>query len=203
MKITSIIARYLLGLIFMVFGLNGFLNFIHQPPPANPLAMQFFVAVSASHFAAFFFALQVLGGLLLLSGYFVPLALTLVAAELYNILAFHLTMAPATMAPALVASVLWVLVFLQYRESFKGILNWRRGLRLHPPEVFCDRLKIASSRRTAFRAGAHEPLRVVRHCALASHDTEWATSKFWPALTESPSPSALPADAWQLPRPCR
>jgi putative oxidoreductase len=123
MKITSIVARYLLGLMFTVFGLNGFLNFIHQPPPANPLAMQFFVAVSVSHFAAFFFAMQVFGGLLLLSGYFVPLALTVLAAELYNILAFHLTLAPATIAPALVASVLWVLVFLQYRESFKGIFR--------------------------------------------------------------------------------
>jgi putative oxidoreductase len=123
MKTISIVARYLLGLMFTVFGLNGFLNFIHQPPPANPLAMQFFVAVSVSHFAAFFFAAQVLGGLLLLFSYCVPLALTVLAAELYNILAFHLTLAPATIAPALVASVLWVLVFLQYRESFKGIFN--------------------------------------------------------------------------------
>ena len=123
MKIASIVARYLLGLIFTVFGLNGFLNFIHQPPPANPLVIQFLIAVSASHFAAFFFALQVLGGLLLLSGFFMPLALTLLAAELYNILAFHLTMAPGSIAPALVACVLWILVFLQYRESFKGIFS--------------------------------------------------------------------------------
>src|ERR1700733_13240754 len=123
MKIVSVVARYLLGLIFVVFGLNGFLNFIHQPPPANPLAQQFLIAVIASHFAAFFFALQVLGGLLLLSGFFVPLALTLLAAELYNILAFHLTMALSTIAPALVACVLWILVFLQYRESFKGIFS--------------------------------------------------------------------------------
>jgi putative oxidoreductase len=123
MKITSIVARYLLGLIFTVFGLNGFLNFIHQPPPANPLAMQFFIAVSASHFAAFFFAVQVLGGLLLLSGRFVPLALTLLAAVLYNILAFHLTMAPATIAPGLVSAVLWILVFLPYRGSFTGIFT--------------------------------------------------------------------------------
>ena len=125
MKTASIISRYLLGLIFIVFGLNGFLNFIHQPPPPNPLAIQFFVAVSTSHFAAFFFALQVVGGLLLLSGYFVPLALTVLAGELYNILAFHLTLAPATIAPALVASVLWVLIFLQYRESFEGIFTAR------------------------------------------------------------------------------
>ena len=122
MKVASTIARYLLGLMLTVFGLNGFLNFIHQPPPANPLALQFLIAVSSSHFAAFFFAVQLIGGLLLLSGYFVPLALTLLAAELYNILAFHLTLAPASIAPALVACVLWVLVFLQYRTSFKGIL---------------------------------------------------------------------------------
>jgi len=129
MKIITIIARYLLGLMFTVFGLNGFLNFIHQPPPANPLAIQFFIAISSSHFAAFFFAIQLIGGLLLLSGYFVPLALTLLAAELYNILAFHLTLAPASIAPALVASVLWVVVFLQYRASFKDVLATKAAVR--------------------------------------------------------------------------
>ncbi len=123
MKTTSMVARYLLGLMFTVFGLNGFLQFVHQPPPANPLAMQFLVAVSASHFAAFFFAVQVVGGLLLLFGFFVPLALTLLAAVLFNILAFHLTMAPGSIAPALVACGLWILVFRQYRESFKGIFS--------------------------------------------------------------------------------
>ena len=122
MRIVSIIARYLLGLMFTVFGLNGFLNFIHQPPPTNPLALQFFGAVIASHFAAFFFAAQLVAGLLLLSGFFVPLALTVLAAELYNILAFHLTLAPG-IGPGLFACVLWVLVFVQYRESFKGILS--------------------------------------------------------------------------------
>jgi len=40
-----------------------------------------------------------------------------------DILAFHLTLAPASIAPALVASVLWILVFIQYRESFKGIFR--------------------------------------------------------------------------------
>jgi putative oxidoreductase len=129
MKTTSIVARYLLALMFTVFGLNGFLHFIPQPPPTNPVAIQFLVAVSTSHFAAFFFALQVLGGLLLFSGFFVPLALTLLAAELYNILAFHLTMAPASIAPALVACVFWILVFLQYRESFKGIFRAKPATR--------------------------------------------------------------------------
>src|SRR5579863_576348 len=123
MKIASVIARYLLGLMFTVFGLNGFLNFIPQPPPPNPLALQFFLAISASHFSAFFFAVQLVAGLLLLSGYFVPLALVLLAAEIFNILAFHLTMAPATIGPGILAVVLWVLVFLQDRPSFDGILS--------------------------------------------------------------------------------
>src|ERR1700751_2976823 len=123
MKTTSIVARYLLGLMFTVFGLNGFLNFIHQPPPTNPLALQFFGAIVASHFATFFFAGQVFGGLLLLFGRFVPLELTLLAAELYNIVSFHRTMSPGTIAPARVACVLWVLVFLEYPKSFKGIFN--------------------------------------------------------------------------------
>jgi putative oxidoreductase len=57
-----------------------------------------------------------------LSGFFVPLALTLLAAELYNILAFHLTLSPG-IATGLVACVLWALVFLQYRESFNGIFS--------------------------------------------------------------------------------
>lgn len=123
MKLASIISRYLLALIFTVFGLNGFFHFIPQPPPANPVTLQFFTAVSVSHFAAFFFALQVLGGLLLFSGFFIPLALTILAGELYNILAFHLTMSPETIAPALVSCVLWIAVFLQYRRNFNGIFE--------------------------------------------------------------------------------
>ena len=121
MKLAFSIARCLLGLMFTIFGLNGFFQFIHQPPPTNTVALQFLGAVSTSHFAAFFFLAQLVAGLLLLSGYFVPLALTLLAAEIYNILAFHLTMAPAAIGPGLVAAVLWVAVFIQYRDSFTGV----------------------------------------------------------------------------------
>jgi hypothetical protein len=65
----------------------------------------------------------VFGGLLLLFGRFVPLALTLLAAELYNILAFHLTMSPGTIAPALVACVLWILVFPAVPQKFQRHLQ--------------------------------------------------------------------------------
>lgn len=121
MKIASAIARYLLGIMFVVFGLNGFLNFIKQSSPPNPLAGQFLTAVFASHYAWFLFAVQLVGGLLLLSGRFVPLALTLLAAEIYNIVGFHLTMAPESLGPAILAVILWILVFVPYRRSFAGI----------------------------------------------------------------------------------
>ncbi|WP_047491270.1 hypothetical protein [Terriglobus sp. TAA 43] len=121
MKLAATIARYLLGLIFTVFGLNGFLNFIKQPPPPDPNAIHFFTGVAVSHYAYMFFGFQLIAGLLLLSGYFVPLALTILAAELANILTFHATMNPEGFAPALLAAVLWIIVFLQYRASFEPL----------------------------------------------------------------------------------
>ena len=122
MKLAATISRYLLGLMFTVFGLNGFLNFIKQPPPTDPNAIHFFTGVAMSHYAYMFFAFQLVAGLLLLSGYFVPLALVILAAELVNILTFHATMNPAGFAPGLLATVLWIIVFLQYRASFAPLL---------------------------------------------------------------------------------
>ena len=76
MKIAALISRLLLGLIFLVFGLNGFLNFIPMPPPTG-VAGQFFGAIFASRYWVVIFGIQILGGLLLLINRFVPLALTL------------------------------------------------------------------------------------------------------------------------------
>ncbi len=123
MKIVATIARYLLGLIFTIFGLNGFLNFIKSAPFSNPLAVQFFTSVVMSHFAYTFFAFQLIAGLLLISGFFVPLALTILAAELVNILTFHATMNPEGFAPAILATVLWIIVFVYYRRSFEPLFQ--------------------------------------------------------------------------------
>jgi len=122
MKIAVLIARILLGLIFVVFGLNGFLNFIHQPPPTDPNAIHFFTGVASSHFSYMFFAFQFVAGLLLLSGFFVPLALVILAAELVNILTYHITMDPGGILPGLVSLVLWIVIFLGYRSAFTPLL---------------------------------------------------------------------------------
>jgi uncharacterized membrane protein YphA (DoxX/SURF4 family) len=128
MKTVSTVARYLLGLIFFVFGLNGFLHFIHQPPPSNPLAIQFFVAVTASHYMAVVSLAQIIGGILLLAGRFVPLGLAVLAPVLVNILNYHITMDPGGIGLGLIATILWVMVLLPYRSSFAQIFQQR------PPE---------------------------------------------------------------------
>jgi putative oxidoreductase len=125
MKIAVTVSRYLLGLLFTVFGLNGFLHFIHQAPPANPIAMQFLMAVSASHYMAVVFLVQIVGGVLLLAGRFVPLALAILAPVLVNILDYHITMDPGAIGPGLLATILWIILFLRYRSSFVQVFQPR------------------------------------------------------------------------------
>ena len=123
MKLTITIARYLLGLMFTVFGLNGFLHFIHQPPPTSPLALQFFTVMVTSHFFVIVFLVQVIGGVLLLVNRFVPLALVLLAPVIVNILNYHILLDPAGLPAGLVALVLWCIVFYGVRNAFAGILR--------------------------------------------------------------------------------
>ncbi len=78
MKIATIIARTLLGLIFVVFGSNMFLHFIPMPPPPEGPARDFMTALFVSHYLYVVGALQVVGGLLLFTGRWVPLGLALV-----------------------------------------------------------------------------------------------------------------------------
>jgi putative oxidoreductase len=124
MKITSVIARFLLGLIFLVFGLNGFLHFIKAAMPTG-VAGQFIGALAASNYLVAVFLLQIVSAVLLLSNRFVPLALTLLAPIIVNILLFHALMAPAGLGLAMVVAVLWILVFLNVRSAFAGILQQR------------------------------------------------------------------------------
>ena len=123
MKYLVLIARYLLGLMFTVFGLNGFLHFIPQPPPTSPVALQFMTAMAASHFFSVVFLVQLVAGILLLLNRFVPLALILLAAVLVNIFNYHLLMDPAGLPAGIVALVLWCLVFWSVRTAFAGILR--------------------------------------------------------------------------------
>ena len=122
MKIVVIIARVLLGLMFVVFGLNGFLQFMKMPPPEG-LAGDFIKAMFVSHYFYIVSALQVAGGLLLLVGRFVPLGLTLLGPVIVNILLFHIFLEPKSLPMAIGVSVLALIVLWGYRASFAGLVR--------------------------------------------------------------------------------
>ena len=128
MKTASVIARYLAGSIFLVFGLNGFLHFIPFPPPAG-VAGQFMGALFASHYLPLIFGLQVIAAVLLLVNRFVPLALAILAPVIVNILAFHALMAPSGLPLALFVAVLWALIFVGVRASFAPLFQPRSQAR--------------------------------------------------------------------------
>lgn len=128
MRIISLICRLLLGLVFVVFGANAFLHFIKMPPPAQDLAGQFTTVLMASHYMMFVAALQVVGGLLLLIGRYVPLGLTLLAPIVVNILLFHALMAPQGLPLAVITTILWAVTAWSVRGAFAGILSARAPL---------------------------------------------------------------------------
>ena len=124
MKIVTLIARILLGLIFVVFGLNGFLNFLKGPMPSG-LALQFIGALIQSHYFWVVAGLQVAGGALLLANRFVPLALVLLGPIIVNIICYHAFLNPSGAVLAAVVTVLWLIVFYGKRQNFSGIFIQR------------------------------------------------------------------------------
>jgi putative oxidoreductase len=132
MKVTPVIARFLLGSIFLVFGLNGFLHFIPASPPPSGTAGQFVGALLVSNYLVVVFLFQLISAVLLLINRYVPLALTLLAPIIANILLFHILMAPNGLALAIIVTVLWIATFLNVRSAFGGLLQPRvpaQGLR--------------------------------------------------------------------------
>lgn len=118
------VCRVLLGLIFVVFGLNGFLHFIPSPPPEG-IAAQFLGAIVTSHFYVIVFLTQLAGGLLVLVNRYVPLGLLLLGPVLVNILSFHIFMSPRNLPFALLATALWLIVFFRLRSAFAGVFVQR------------------------------------------------------------------------------
>jgi len=119
--IAATIAQYLLALVFIVFGLNGFLHFIPQQMPPSENAKQFFTVMFVTKYLHFVFALQLLGGLLFLFKRTTPLAIVIIGPILVNILLFHSLMNPEGIVPGAVATVLWAVVFWRHFDVFKPI----------------------------------------------------------------------------------
>ena len=124
MRIASVIARYLAGLIFLVMGLNGFLHFLPLPPPAG-VAGEFMGALYVSHYLWVIFAFQVVAGALLLVNRYVPLAVAMLAPVIVNILTFHALMAPSGLPLAVFVAALWAVIFFDVRPAFAVLFQAR------------------------------------------------------------------------------
>jgi uncharacterized membrane protein YphA (DoxX/SURF4 family) len=130
------IARFLLGLVFFVFGLNGFLNFIPTPPP-DPKVVPFMTGLmSTGYFFPLLKATEVTCGGLLLSNRFVPLALVVLSPIIVQISAFHLVLAPSGIGMVALLLVLQVYLAWSYRSHFRSVLTAKAG-----PSQTADSLK--------------------------------------------------------------
>ena len=123
MKVLTIVARVLLGLIFVFFGSNGFLHFLPMPPLPQGVAGEYLHSFFASGYVYVISGFQVIGGLLLLIGRFIPLGLTILAAIIVNIWTFHLLMAPEGLPPAVFVTILELFLLWRYRDAFRGIIR--------------------------------------------------------------------------------
>jgi uncharacterized membrane protein YphA (DoxX/SURF4 family) len=123
MKVATVIARVFLGLIFVVFGSNAFLRFLPMPPLPKGLTGEYLHAFFESGYVYAIGGLQVIGGLLLLIGRFVPLGLTILGAIIVNIFLFHILMAPEGLGPAIIVGILEIFLVWRYREAFVGVLS--------------------------------------------------------------------------------
>lgn len=140
MKIAALIARILMGLAFLVFGLNGFLHFIPSGPMPTGTAGQFVGALIASRYFLVISGLQILGGALLLINRYVPLALVILGPVIVNIFFFHLLMDPSGLPRAIAVVALWGIVAAGRWQYFSGIFTQRT------PEVYWSAGHGASSR---------------------------------------------------------
>lgn len=125
MKLAAHVARIALGLIFTVFGANYFFHFIpmHEMPEA---AGKFMMGLGGSgYFFPFMKTIEIVCGLLLLAGVYVPLALTVLAPIVVNIFLFHLFLAPGGMAVSVALLALELFVAWSYRSKFAGVLSMK------------------------------------------------------------------------------
>lgn len=122
-RIVTAIVRVLLGLMFLVFGLNGFLNFIPAPKDLPPDLVTVSTGLMKGGYLTVVSATEILVALLLLTNLFVPLALALLAPIVVGIITFHIAIAPATIVPGIVVLVMELYLAWAYRGAFRPMLQ--------------------------------------------------------------------------------
>jgi putative oxidoreductase len=123
MKLAATVARYLMGLVFLVFSLNKFLNFIPTGPLPPGVGGQFMLAMTASKYFMMVGVFEGVSGILLLFNRYVPLALAMLAPVIVNILFVNFVMAPQGLPSGLFVTICWVLVYMRHRSAFAPLFK--------------------------------------------------------------------------------
>ena len=121
--IVTAIVRVLLGLMFLVFGLNGFLNFMPAPKDLPPDVITVSTGLMKGGYMAVVAGTEVIVAVLLLINRFVPLALALLAPIVVGIITFHIAIAPATIVPGIVVVIMEMYLAWAYRGAFRPMLR--------------------------------------------------------------------------------
>ena len=122
-RVVTAIVRVLLGVVFLVFGLNGFLNFMPAPKNLPPDVITVSTGLMKGGYLPVVSATEIIVALLLLTNRFVPLALVLLAPIVVGIITFHIAVAPATIGPGLVVLAMELYLAWAYRGAFRTILR--------------------------------------------------------------------------------
>lgn len=122
-RVVAAIARVLLGLLFLVFGMNGFLNFMPVPKDLPPDVITVSTGLMKGGYLTVVSGAEIIGAVLLLTNLFVPLALVLLAPIVVGIITFHIAIAPATIVPGTVVLVMELYLAWAYRGAFRPMLR--------------------------------------------------------------------------------
>ncbi|WP_462250761.1 hypothetical protein [Ekhidna sp.] len=122
-KVGATVVRYLMGLIFFVFGLNGFLNFLPGPPMEGDLGTFMGGLAASGYFFPLLKGTEVIAGLMLLSGFYVPLAIAVLGPITLNIFFVHASMEPSGLPIAIFVFVANIFLAYAYRGNFAGIFQ--------------------------------------------------------------------------------
>lgn len=122
MKWLKIGSRSVLGLVYFVFGLNFFLHFLPVPPGTEEMQKLTGAIYMSGYMFQFIKITEIVGGLLLLTNFFTPLALVILAPITLNILAMHAFLDPAGLPMGLLLTVIHVTLGGLYIQSYKPML---------------------------------------------------------------------------------
>lgn len=128
MKTVLLISRLLLGAVFFIFGLNAFFPFIPMPPLQGMAGNFVGALVQSGYFFPFLKSLEVIGGFMLLTGFYMPLVLLVLFPITLNIMLFHLFLGLDGLPISILMFVAHLILLFGHKSYYKGLFVMRSNV---------------------------------------------------------------------------